>query len=135
VSHKKSMAKRRKAEVLLTMLLASSIGNVGCLYRYHSAACKKRGAEYSARVEKLGRDARERLTIGTRKDAVIRFFEENGLPVTFTANEASGTIHVNGCAPSGCGSDDGIVGLRVKVDKDGTVIGEPVVGAMYTNCV
>lgn len=111
------------------------ISFVGCLYRYHSAACTQRGNAYSARVEKLKREAHETLKIGTKKDAVVRFFAENSIPVTFYRDEASGTIYTSGCAPSGCGSDAALLGLRVKVDEDGTVISEPVVGAIYTNCL
>jgi membrane-anchored glycerophosphoryl diester phosphodiesterase (GDPDase) len=36
-------------------------------YRYHSAACKERGKAYAARVEKLKREAYERLRIGTQR--------------------------------------------------------------------
>jgi hypothetical protein len=104
-------------------------------YRYQSAACKQRGAAYSARVEKLKSDALERLRIGTTREAVVRFFAENGIPVTFAGGEATGTISVTGCAPAGCGSDEALLGLRVKVDDAGTVISEPVVGALYTDCL
>ena len=105
------------------------------LFRYQSGACKQRGAEYAARVEKLRRDARTTLIIGTKKEAVIQFFKENGIPVSFVAGEASGTIATTGCAPAGCGSDAALLGLRLKVDDTGTVIGEPVIGALYTDCL
>jgi hypothetical protein len=111
------------------------VNSVGCLYRCHSAACKHRGAALSARVETLKREAHERLKVGTKKDAVIRFFAENDIPVTFNGDEASGTVSTSGCAPSGCGSDAALLGLRVKVDEAGTVISEPDVGAMYTDCL
>jgi len=118
------------------VLLAMLIGCDGCVfYRYHSAACKQRGAAYRARVEKLRTDAQQNLKIGTKKEDVIRFFSENGIPLTFAGDEATGTIYTTGCAPSGCGSDDALLGLRVQVDKVGTVISEPVVGAIYTNCL
>jgi len=117
----------------------------GCaFYRYHSTSCKQRGARYDARVEKLKKDAHEGLRIGTKKQDVIRFFEENRLPVEFvkvpyersgTVYEATGTTYTTGCAPSGCGSDDALLGLRVKVDEAGTVISEPAVGSIYTNCL
>jgi hypothetical protein len=116
---------------LAVLLTASS----GCLYRYQNANCKKRGAAYKAKAEKLERDAHEKLVIGTKKDMVIRFFQENGIPVTFTRGEASGTIYMTGCAPSGCGSDEALLGLRVKVDDAGSVISEPQVGGIYTNCL
>ena len=114
------------------LLLMSS---VGCLYRYHNAACKQREAVLSARIEKLKREANEKLKIGTKKDAVIRFFAENGIPLVFNRGEASGTIYTSGCAPSGCGSDDALIGLRVNVDEAGTVVSEPVIGSIYTNCL
>jgi hypothetical protein len=87
------------------------------------------------RAEKLNQDARDGLVIGTKREAVVRFFEEHGLPVTFANGEASGTISVMGCAPRGCGSDAALLGLRVKVDLDGTVIGAPVIGAIYIDCL
>lgn len=118
--------------IALWLLVASSSG---CLYRYHSSACKARGAAYAAKYEKIKRDAPERLKIGTKKEDVIRFFEENGIPVTFVGDEADGTVPIIGCAPSGCGTDEAFIGLRVKVDKAGTVIGEPRVGGFYTNCL
>ena len=108
---------------------------VGCLYRFRSATGKQRGDAYSVRVETLKREAHEKLKIGTKKDAVVRFFAENGFPVTFNRDEASGTIYTSGCAPSDCGSDTALLGLRVKVDEAGTVVSEPLIGAIYTNCL
>lgn len=122
--------------VLIAFAAMTLLNFWGCLLSRHpNAACKLRERSYQERAEKLKADAHTALAVGTRKDAVVRFFEENGLPVTFTSSEASGTIHVLGCAPSGCGSDDAILGLRVKVDEAGTVTSEPVVGGIYTNCL
>ena len=73
--------------------------------------------------------------MGTKKEAVIQFFKENGIPVWFVAGEANGTIAMMGCASAGCGSDAALLGMRVKVDEMGTVIGEPVIGALYTDCL
>jgi len=111
------------------------VSSAGCLYRYHSAACKQRGAALGARIEALQREAREKLKVGTKKDAVIRFYAENGLPVTFNGIEASGGVNASGCAPSGCGSDAAFLWVRVKVDEAGTVISEPVADAAYTDCL
>jgi hypothetical protein len=96
--------------------------------------CKRRGDAYDARVEALKREAHAKLKIGTKKESVIRFFAENGIPVTFTEDEAEGTIYTTGCSPMGCGTDNALLGLRVKVDKKGTVVSEPVIGAFYTDC-
>jgi hypothetical protein len=127
--------KRKLLPAPIALVILLLISSVGCLYRYHSAACKQRGAEYNARVETLKREAHEKLKIGTKKDTVVRFFAENGIPVTLSRDEASGTIYTSGCAPTGCGSDAALLGLRVKVDEAGTVVSEPVVGALYTNCL
>jgi hypothetical protein len=121
--------------LIVCFIIVLLVSEVGCLYRYQNSACKQRGATYNARVEKLRRDAHDSLKIGTKKDDVVRFFVENGIPVAFASGEASGTIYTTGCAPSGCGSDNALIGLRVKVDQGGTVVAEPVIGALYTNCV
>jgi hypothetical protein len=126
---------RRPVPASVVFLLASVLVSCFSFHRYQDATCKQRGAAYATRVERLKRDAHEQLSIGTEKDAVIRFFKENGMPVTFVGGEATGTIATTGCAPAGCGSDDALLGLRVKVDDNGTVIAEPIVGALYTNCL
>jgi hypothetical protein len=104
-------------------------------YRYRSTACKERGKAYAARFETLKRDARERLRIGAPKEDVMRFFKENGLPVSFDGDQYEGTIYTDGCSPAGCGSDAALLGLRVKADSSAAVAGEPIVGAIYTNCL
>lgn len=109
--------------------------SLGCLYRHPNADCRQRGDALNARVEKLKLEAHNKLMIGTKKDAVIRFFSESGMPATFKRSEASGTTYTSGCAPSGCGTDVALLGLRVKVDEAGTVVSEPDVGAIYTNCL
>jgi hypothetical protein len=123
--------------VLAVMLVVGYVRFGWMFYRYQSTACKERGQEYRIRVEKLERDARTALRIGTHQEDVIRFFQENGLPVSLdkVMSEYEGTIYTKGCAPAGCGSDDALLGLRVKVDSTGTVVGEPHVGALYTNCL
>jgi hypothetical protein len=113
--------------VLLTTL--------ACLVNHRNVICKKRGDAYSARVARLRWEAHAKLKIGTKKDAVLAFFAENSIPATFSPSEASGTIRTSGCAPSGCGSDAALLGLRVKVDEAGTVVSEPVIGAIYTDCL
>jgi len=118
-----------------SLVALSAVGCALLLYRHQSPACKQRGAALAARIQKLSEDARDTLKIGVKKDVVVRFFAENGIPLTFARGEATGTISVTGCAPSGCGTDDAILGLRVKVDKEGSVVSEPVVGGIYTNCL
>ena len=123
--------------VLAVILVVGYVLFGWMFYRYQSTDCKERGKAYGIRVERLKRDSRTTLRIGTHKEDVIRFFQENGLPVSFDKGlgEYEGTIYTKGCAPAGCGSDDALLGLRVKVDSTGTVVGEPVVGALYTNCL
>jgi hypothetical protein len=124
----------RHTHVLAAVVLAIGLMQSSC-YRYQSAACKQRAADYAARVERLRREALDKLTIGTNKEAVIQFFAENGIPVSFVAGAATGTVTIEGCAPAGCGSDAAYLGLQVKVDEAGTVTGEPVIGAIYADCL
>lgn len=104
-------------------------------HSHPSRECIQRGKIYSARAEKLERDAADVLKVGTKKDVVIRFFQDNGIPPTVLDHEITGTIFLKGCAPTGCGTDDALLGLRVEVDKEGTVTSKPAIGAMYTSCV
>ncbi|HWC15689.1 MAG TPA: hypothetical protein VG498_01685 [Terriglobales bacterium] len=108
---------------------------VGCAHVIRTSECKRRGDAYLARVEKLKQDAHDKLKIGAPREKVAQFFADNGIPVTFVKGEATGTIYIKGCAPRGCGTDDALLGLRVKVDEAGAVISEPTVGALYTNCL
>ncbi|HEX5434477.1 MAG TPA: hypothetical protein VFY05_09595 [Candidatus Angelobacter sp.] len=129
--------------LIATFAMVAAVLVVSCVlfgwmfYRYQSTSCKERRKAYEIRVDSLKRDARTALRIGTHQEDVIRFFQENGFPVSFDngMSEYEGTIRTKGCAPAGCGSDDALLGLRVKVDSTGTVVGEPVVGTLYTNCL
>ena len=128
------MKRRVLVGMVVAVLLAVGILAVR-LYR-KSVACKQRGKAYAARVDALKRDVHAQLKIGTRKDALIRFFAEHYIPITFYQDRtASGTIYTTGCAPFGCGADTGLISLRVGVDASGTVVSEPSVGALYTDCL
>lgn len=116
--------------IALPLCLAS------CVPHYHPAGCEKVTDVATAREEALKREAHESLKIGTKKDAVIRFFQSQKIPVRFERNEAIGEIYTHGgCAPKGCGTDDMLLGLRVEVDAAGTVLSEPVVMSMFTECL
>lgn len=126
--------------VLAATLLVLGYREFGWMfYRYHSAACKAQGKAFGERIRNLRRDAANRLKVGTQKEDVIRFYQENGLPVSFGKSlneyEYEGTITTKGCAPAGCGTDNAILGLRVKADSNGTVVAEPVVGDLYIDCL
>jgi len=104
--------------------------------------CKERSAEFQAKVGLMQRNAKSSLKVGTRKNDLVRFFASENVPLTFDQvgqdHEASGTIYFKGlaeCANIACGDDSAEVGVRVKVDIDGTVVSEPVVIGIYTNCL
>jgi hypothetical protein len=106
------------------------------------ARCKQRAAEFQARVERIKAEARSSLKPGTNKAAVIGFFSSQNIPVDFHQvaghNQASGQIYVTGfaqCASVACGDDSALIGVRVDVDGNGTVISDPVVVGMYTDCL
>lgn len=104
--------------------------------------CKVREAEFTSRVERIKRDAKGSLEIGSKKSDVIRFFASEGIPVTFDEivgrDEATGTIFVHGdaaCGSLACGDDSALIGVRVDVDENGTVVSPPVVVGIYTDCL
>ena len=108
--------------------------------RYDTAGCKHRGKTYETRVEQLRKDAHEQLNSGTKQDVVKQFFEAHGLPFDVFGQgdhkEAIGTVHVQGgCAPFGCGSEDALIGLRVELGLEGSLVAEPVIGSQFTNCL
>ena len=97
-------------------------------------ACKQRGVLLDEIVQRLEKSAKAQLRIGSGKDSVIRFLNENGFKPEYIQNEIQGEVIVTGCAPPGCGTDDVLVGVRVEVNGQGTVVSEPVVVTMYTSC-
>ncbi len=105
-------------------------------------ACKSRAAQFNARVESIRQEAKSSLRIGAKKDDVARFFASENIPVSFNQvaghNVASGEVYVAGipeCANVACGDDSALIGVRVNVDENGTVISNPVITSMYTNCL
>jgi hypothetical protein len=110
--------------------------------------CRQRNADVTRRIESITQDAHEQLKLGTKKADVARFYTQHKIPFEVvswpfkdgesevTGTEAIGTLYTSGgCPPFGCGSDRLLIGVRVRVDADGTVIGEPEVVSMYTDCV
>ena len=106
------------------------------------ARCKQRAAEFSAKVERMQREANDSLKVGTKQHDVIRFFATGNLPLSFDQigqdRQARGTLYFKGlaeCENIACGDDSILIGVRVNVDADGTVLSAPVVTGMYTDCL
>jgi hypothetical protein len=123
----------------LTILIAGSTTFL-VLHHHNTVVCNARGEAYAARMERVKADAEEQLQIGTKKEQLVRFFENNGMGQPSFVNSsigryADGRVNVVGCSPFGCGSDDGFIGLHVPVDEAGTVAGKPNVGGFYTDCL
>lgn len=119
---------------VIGVVVASVIGL--SVYRYHRNNSREGGEYSNAIVEARMREAYDaKLKIGTKKDAVVRFFTENGIKVTFSQNEASGIINATGCSPLGCGTDRALIRLRMNVDENGSVTSKPEVDGMYADCV
>jgi hypothetical protein len=127
------MARRKRviifAAVGSTLVLLSSV-----TVHERSKTCKKRGEALQMRFEKLKRDAHTKLTTGTKKEELVKFFADNGFPITFSDGNAGGAIYTTGCAPFGCG-DSARLGISVPVDAAGTVIAETDVTWMDTDCL
>lgn len=110
--------------------------------------CRQRNADIAQRIESIKQDAQDQLKIGTKKADLARFYAQHKIPFEVvswpfkdgesevTGTEAIGTLYTNGgCPPFGCGSDRTLIGVRVRVGADGTVIGKPEVVSMYTDCL
>ncbi len=104
--------------------------------------CKERAAEFQAREELIQRNSKNSLKVGARKDDVSHFFASENIPLTITQigqdHEATGTVYLKGlaeCENLACGDDSALIGVRVKVDVDGTVVSDPVVIGIYTDCL
>jgi hypothetical protein len=131
---------QRIAVVGFLLLLVFVIALIGW-FETKQYRCKKRNAEFLRRVEVVEKAAREQLKVGTKKDVVARFYKEHGIPLEVvgfdeTGYLAIGTLYtIGGCAPLGCQTDDAAIGVRVKLDAENTVAGEPEIVSMYTNCL
>lgn len=106
------------------------------------AHCKQRAADFNAGVKRIEAKAKISLQPGTKKAEVINFFASENIALNSYKvagrNEVSGQIYVTGlpeCASAACGDDSALIGVRVDVDEDGTVVSDPVVVPMYTNCL
>jgi hypothetical protein len=104
--------------------------------------CKKRAAEFKARVELLQRDAKNSLKVGAKKDDVAHFFASENISFTIDQigqdHEAAGTVYFKGiaeCENVACGDDSALIGVHVKVGIDGTVVSDPIVIGIYTDCL
>jgi hypothetical protein len=104
--------------------------------------CKLRAADFEARVKRIQADAKISLKPGTKKADVTTFFASEKIPMNSYQiagrNEVSGQIYVKGlseCASIACGDDSAMIGVRVDVDENGTVVSDPVVVGMYTDCL
>jgi hypothetical protein len=126
---------RRKLTAYAGVAASLAFLVIGLVLYQRAMACKRRGLALQQRIETLGRSAHDRLPVGTKKDEVVRFFEENQIPLMIQENEASGSILTSGCCPFGCGSDAVLIGVKVKLDETGTAISTPDVVAMCTNCL
>jgi hypothetical protein len=122
--------------VAAALILVAGIG----WFELQQYRCRQRNATFSGRIRTVEQDAREQLKVGTRREAVARFYKAHEIPFEVVwlvdTNEAIGTLYtVGGCAPLGCGTDNVLIGVRVKLDADGTLTGEPEVVDMYADCL
>jgi hypothetical protein len=104
--------------------------------------CKQRAADFEAKVKRIEANAKVSLKPGTNKADVTSFFASEKIPMGSyqigERNEVSGQIYVTGLAEFAsvaCGNDSALIGVRVDVDENGTVVSDPVVIGMYTDCL
>lgn len=93
-------------------------------------------------MRQIEANAKMSLKPGTKKADVTAFFASEKIPMGFYKiagqNAASGQIFITGlteCASVACGDDSALIGVRVDVDENGTVVSDPVVVGMYKDCL
>jgi hypothetical protein len=102
-------------------------------------ACERRGAALDARVQRIKREAQDRIEIGTKKEEIVRFLEGNSLNVSFDNRgipaRIVGTGTDVGCPHIfGCG-DAVIIQVQFDVDDNGSDISPPKIDMGYTDCM
>jgi hypothetical protein len=107
----------------------------GTSYGLKRYRCSQRRAAFARQVESIKQGAHEHLGVGTEKADVARFFTERSIPLSIEGAYAYGSIRTSGCAPFGCGTDSAFISVRVRLDRAGAVADEPIVGAIYTDCL
>ncbi len=132
---------KRKILIAAAIVSAVAVGLFGLKQRLRQMDCDKRNTAFSLRVTAIEQDAHQQLTVGTKKDDVARFYTQHGIPfqivwINNIGYEAIGTLYtVGGCAPLGCGTNNALIGVRVRVDSYGTVTGDPEIVSIYTDSV
>jgi hypothetical protein len=104
--------------------------------------CKQRATEFQARVERIRKEARNSLKPGATSGEIASFYASESIPLTIGPmgyeRYASGQVYVTGlpeCETIACGNDSALIGVQVEIDANGTVVSEPVVVGMYTDCL
>jgi len=126
---------KRRATITSSIVAVAAVSWFALKLGREQIACNKRGTAFALRVESIGRDANEKLSIGTKSGDVAPFFAEHGIPLQIVESEAIGTLYTSGCGPLGCGTDSALIGVRVKLDSEGAVTEKPKVVGMYTDCL
>jgi RecA/RadA recombinase len=83
----------------------------------------------------MEREADEKIPIGTKKPELERFFKEHQMVFGIGDGSAEGHIYTEGCGPFGCGTDAAIISISVRIDEKGTVVADPRMVAIYTDCL
>jgi hypothetical protein len=128
-----------KALVLSVVVVVAVAITAGAIWleRRH-LACERRSAAFAQQVEDIRRGAAEELKIGAGRAEVTRFYEKRGIQFSVIKSEAAGTLYTPGssdCSTFFCGSDEALIGIRVKLSPQGAVAEAPQVVNLYTNCL
>jgi hypothetical protein len=125
------VSKRGKLIIGALVVLLSATA----LMSFKHRRCKQKNEVFRKQVETLKRDAYEQLRIGANRAVVAHFFTEHHIPLTVAYSQAAGSFQTTGCSPLGCGADSATIGVSVDLDQQGSVVGEPRVSGIYTDCL
>ncbi len=121
--------------IIVVAITVASLSWFGLKYYRSRIDCQRRREVHVRQIEDIRRNAEARLRPGTSKEDVAHFFKDHNIRLFTPNNEATGTLETSGYAPWGCGSDAGIIVVRVKINSAGSVTEGPTVVDLYTDCL
>jgi hypothetical protein len=134
-----SIGRRRLRILVLLAIIGAPCGWLGVRWYRSERACERRGAALDARVQRIKSEARDRIEVGTKKEEIVRFLEENSLNVSFYNRATPATIVGTGTDVGcphilGCG-DEALIEVQIDVDAGSDAISRPTVDVRYTDCM
>jgi len=128
-----------KIHKILAAIFVVVLAGCTCLsvtYLHSRTACKRSNIDFQRRIDALQLELTKNILRGTTKKDVERFLSDHHFSVIFNRNQAIGTMSSSGgCAPFGCGTNEILLGVTIRLDSNGSVAEVPQIQTMFTDCM